>query len=184
METMEATPNPPAAVSDRKTFTRLVDRFYAKVYDYLCWLTRNETLAADLTQETFLCLWRHPPNLEAGGSLRAWMFKVALNVYRQQARRHAVETVPLSEAEEDVPDPESEPLVVLEREELCRAVQEAVARLPERYRAVILLHNLQGLTLTEVAQALEIPVGTVKSRLATAFARLRKSLREWEGGVP
>lgn len=180
---MEAPQTSPAAMTDRKTFTRLVDRFYAKVYDYLCWLTREEALAADLTQETFLCVWRHPPDLEAGGSLRAWMFKVALNVYRQQARRHAVETVPLGEAEENVPDPESEPGLALEREEFRRAVQEAVARLPERYRAVILLHNLQGLTLTEVALALEIPVGTVKSRLATAFAMLRKSLHEWEGGV-
>jgi RNA polymerase sigma-70 factor (ECF subfamily) len=55
-----------------------------------------------------------------------------------------------------------------------------VDRLPDAYRAVILLHNLEGFTLREVAEILEVPVGTAKSRLATGFATLRRLLHEWK----
>ncbi len=181
-ESLEATGRSQVAARHVKAFTRLVDSFHAKVYDYLCWLTRDEALAADLTEETFVRIWEHPPNLHGRGSLRAWVYKVALNVCREHARRNAAPSVPLTEAEESVSDADDEPLARLQREEIQQAVQEAVARLPDLYRPVIVLHSLQGLTLREVAEILDVPVGTAKSRLAAAFELLRRSLHEWKGG--
>ena len=67
--------------------------------------------------------------------------------------------------------------------ELAEAVREAIGQLPGIHRAVILLHSIEGLTLREAAAALDIPIGTAKSRLNAAFAMLRRSLREWKGEV-
>jgi len=168
------------AVGHRKLYDRLVERYHARVYDYLCWLGRDEALAADLTAETFLRLWQHPPDPHRQASERAYVLRIALNQYRQHLRRPEVESVQGDDAVEGVVDAADSPPVALEREELRRGVRWAVERLPETCRAVVLLHSLQGLTLTEVAEALEIPVGTAKSRLAAAFAILRQSLGQWK----
>jgi len=169
------------ARQDLRASTRLVDRFHAGVYDYLCWLSRDTSLAGDLTEETFLSIWQHPPDARRSASLRAWVFTIALNVYRQHPRRRGAGVVSLGEAGEALPDPSPDPLSDLARDEMRQAVRGAVLQLPELYREVIALHNLEGLTLREVAEALDVPLGTAKSRLATGFSMLRRSLREWKG---
>ncbi len=169
-----------AAPLRQRSFVRLVDRFHAAVYDYLCWLTRDTALAADLTEETFLALWKRPPDPRRPGSIRGWLLKVALNAYRQHLRREGAEVESLTEVQDCLPDAGTEPLATLTREEMRRAVQEAVGRLPLLHREVIALHSLQGLTLREAAEVLDIPVGTAKSRLAAGFALLRRALQEWK----
>ena len=179
MEGAELTTACGHARSDPRAFARLVDRFHVGVHDYLCWLTRDTSLAADLTEETFLSIWQHPPDPRRPASLRAWVFRIALNAYRQHVRRRGPQICPLDDAEA-VPDPSAEPLAALTRDEMRHAIRDAVLQLPEPYREVIALHNLEGLTLREASGVLDIPIGTVKSRLSTAFAMLRRSLREWK----
>jgi RNA polymerase sigma-70 factor (ECF subfamily) len=163
-----------------RAFTRLVDRLHGRVYDYLCWLSRDAALAADLTDETFLRLWRRPPDPCRPLSHRAYVFKVALNLYREHLRRTGIEWAPLDETADELPDPSPQPFARLTQDEMQRAVRAAVLSLPELQRAVIVLHNLEGLTLREVAEALDMPVGTAKSRLSSGFAMLRRALREWK----
>jgi RNA polymerase sigma-70 factor (ECF subfamily) len=148
------------------------------VYQYLCWVTQEEALAADLTAEAFLRIWKHPPDPRRRGSLRAYVFTVAVNELRRHRQRHGVELVQLEDLEEPPTSSAEDPPLVAERRELCRLVQAAVGKLPEIHRAVILLHNFQGFTLREVAEMLGVPVGTAKSRLATAFVALRRLLHE------
>ncbi len=125
-------------------------------------------------------IWQHPPELRDQRALRAWIYRVARNQYLQYRRRAGLTTVPLEEsdaaevADWSCPGPE----VHLAREALCRAVQEAIVQLSDPYREVIVLHNLQGLSLAQVAEVLQLPLGTVKSRRAKAFARLRELLQE------
>jgi len=163
-----------------RAFTRLVDRYHERVYDYLCWLARDATTAADLTEETFLRLWRRPPDPRRPSSQRAYVFRVALNALREHLRGKGVECAPLDEAAECVPDPDPQPLAQLTQGQMQHAVREAVLALPELQRAVVVLHNLEGLTLREAAEVLEVPIGTAKSRLASGFALLRRALREWK----
>jgi RNA polymerase sigma-70 factor, ECF subfamily len=177
LDVHEATPS---ATLSRRALTGVIDRSYRVVYDYLCWMTRDASLAADLTEETFLAIWRHPPELRRNRSLRPWVLKVALNAYRQHLRRRGVPSAELTEAAEDVPDPRPDPLKALTRAEAHQAIRQAVLDLPEPYREVVVLHSLEGLTLREASEALGVPLGTAKSRLATAFARLRCALLSWE----
>jgi len=176
-ESAEATSAP---AGNRRLFESLARRFYTRVYNYLCWISRDRHLAEDLTQETFMQIWQHPPEMRGHRALRAWVYRVARNQYLQHRRRAGLETVSL----EDCREPEAagpsdtESLLRLERDELRRLVQKALQELPDAYREVIVLHNLEGLSLAQVAHVLQAPVGTVKSRRAKAFRRLRELLQE------
>jgi RNA polymerase sigma factor (sigma-70 family) len=180
MHSAEVAETSAKAMPDRRLYLKLVDRYHARVYDYLCWLCRDESLAEDLTAETFLRLWQHPPDATKRGSLKAYVFKAALNQYRQHLRSRGADLVGIEDTGASLADPADEPPAALERGALRRGVRQAVEKLPEIHRAVVLLHSLEGLTLREVAEALDLPLGTAKSRLAAAFAMLRRSLREWK----
>ncbi len=164
----------------RVWFEGVARRYYAGVYSYLRWLCRDVALAEDLTQETFTRLWQHPPERRGEHPLRAWIYQVARNEYLQHRRRAGLETVPFDECAEVADQTTPPPEVKLAREALGQAVRAAVEKLPELYREVVVLHNLEGLALAQVAAVLEIPVGTVKSRRAKAMATLRTLLAEQE----
>jgi RNA polymerase sigma-70 factor, ECF subfamily len=151
---------------------------HAGVYNYLSWLCRDRELAADLTQETFLKLWRNPPELRGGPAVKAWLFKVARNEFLQHRRRAGLDTIAFDETQESnfIGD---DPLSLQARfdiKELTEIVCDAIGKLPDSYREVVVLHNQEGLTLQEVGEVLEIPLGTVKSRRAKAFELLRHML--------
>jgi RNA polymerase sigma-70 factor (ECF subfamily) len=170
-----------SAARERALFERLARRYYAGVYSYLRWLSREDALAEDLTQETFMQIWQHPPEVRGEGALRAWVYRIARNQYLQHRRRAGLETVALDDAEDAAPDLSTPgPELRLEHEELCRAVRGAVEKLPDLYREVIVLHNLEGFSLHQVAAVLDLPTGTVKSRRAKAFVMLRELLRQEE----
>ena len=130
-------------------------------------------------------IWRSLPNLRREGALRTWVYRVARSRFLQHRRRAGLETVSLEELgdadhlDADSPDPQ----VRLERDERRRAVRRAVERLPHLYREVIVLHNLEQLSLAQIAQVLEAPIGTVKSRRAKALSMLRHLLAEQEVGT-
>jgi DNA-directed RNA polymerase specialized sigma24 family protein len=93
MHSAEVAETSAKAMPDRRLYLKLVDRYHARVYDYLCWLCRDESLAEDLTAETFLRLWQHPPDATKRGSLKAYVFKAALNQYRQHLRSRGADLV-------------------------------------------------------------------------------------------
>lgn len=160
-------------------FERLARRFHADIYTYLRRISRDPELAEDLTQETFVQVWRHLEEVREERARRAWVYRIARNAYLIRLRRTEPATVPLDEGELDATDFGTPgPEVRLEQTALCQAVRAAVERLPEAYREVIVLHNWQELSLSEVASVLQLPIGTVKSRRARALAKLRELLQE------
>jgi RNA polymerase sigma-70 factor (ECF subfamily) len=166
------------AARHERLFGHLAGRFYTGVYNYLCWMSRDRTLAEELTQETFVQAWQHIEALRSEKAGRAWLYRIARNQFLQQGRRPQLPTVALEDcAERALPAPvATQPDRAAEREDLCRAVQKAVEALPESHREVIVLHNMEQLSLAQVAKVLDLPVGTVKSRRARAFSVLRRVL--------
>ena len=166
----------------RASFEALARRFYAGVFSYLCWISRDAGLAGDLTQEAFMQIWQHPPEVRGDRALKAWVYRIARNQYLQHRRRAGLDTVPLDDCPEfaHTDFASANPQITLEREQLREAVQGALAKQPDGYREVIVLHNLEGFSLAQVAEVLEIPKGTVKSRRAKAFSLLRHLLQEVE----
>ena len=127
-------------------------------------LVRDPSLAQDLAQEAFLVGWRDLKRLRDPSLFRAWVTGIAVNLARRTVRGSARET-PRS-----VPAPEADP-------DRDLAVRAAVSALPRRLREAVVLRFYGGFTEAEMAAALRVPAGTVKSRLARARGRLAEQLR-------
>ncbi|MGD9590625.1 MAG: sigma-70 family RNA polymerase sigma factor [Pyrinomonadaceae bacterium] len=138
-------------------------------------LTRNETDADDLVQETFMQAWRSFASYELGTNCRAWLYKILFNKYDHHRRKQYTQSKYFQEADELVLElsaaTPSVPEYLTDRE-----VIDALDRLPEHYRSVVLLADVHEFDYKEVAQILEIPIGTVMSRLNRARTQLKKSL--------
>jgi RNA polymerase sigma-70 factor (ECF subfamily) len=148
------------------------------VYNYLCWISRHRELAEDLTQETFMRVWDHMTDIRDRKAARSWVFQIARNQFLQHVRSSGTATTSLDDCGEAELPPAggSDPALTLERETLGEAVRAAVDRLPDVCREVIVLHNLEHLSLAQTAEVLGVPIGTVKSRRARAFSALRQLL--------
>jgi RNA polymerase sigma-70 factor (ECF subfamily) len=151
-------------------------------------MVRNPAEAEDLTQETLLRAYGKLATLEDPARLVPWLYRIATNVtydrFRQASYRHRPQ--PLSEDGEgqdleavaDVADTGPRLDKLMEQQEMSSCVQDYIAALPESYRAVILLHDVQGLTNPEIAEMLGLSLATVKIRLHRARNRLRAALGE------
>jgi RNA polymerase sigma-70 factor (ECF subfamily) len=154
------------------------------LYNFALYLSRKPAEADDLVQETYLRAFRFEARFQPGTHLRAWLFQILRNTfltfYRVREREAAV-------AEDGVPDwdvpmfhdaPEESGGVMDAHTDLERALH----RLPEEFRTVLLLAEVEGLPLEDVARIMSCPVGTVKSRIFRAKERLRGLLRDYEKG--
>jgi RNA polymerase sigma-70 factor (ECF subfamily) len=157
------------------------EEYYERIYRYVLGMVRDPAQAEDLTQETFLRAFRQRDSLRDAGALTAWLYRIATHVsldrLRQRTRRAPRESdADLTEV--DVADPDGPSLQQeVEQEEMSACVQRYVADLPDSYRAVILLHDLHGLTALQIAETLELPLTTVKIRLVRARRRLQAALQ-------
>lgn len=171
-------------------FGPLVRRYERELYGYLRRYLGDDDLADDVFQTTFLAVFRKIKHYEPGRPARPWLYAIATNqaidALRKQNRR-ADRRADLMTAPDD--DREPRPLFELlpsshesppdhaERAEQRERVRAVVARLPDLLREVILLAYFQGMKYRDIADALEIPLGTVKSRLHAALVKLTE---EWE----
>ena len=138
-------------------------------YMMLC----DRELARDAAQDAFFKAYRSLDTLRSGDTEKAWLMRIAINTckdvrksrwWRMVDRRQDIDLLPQRGAEDERPDPT--PL-------------NEVMRLPEKYRQVVVLHYYQGMTLAQIAQTLDMPDATVRSRLKRAKDRLHQRLEEW-----
>ncbi len=157
------------------------EAYYDRVYRYLQSMVRDSAEAEDLTQETFLRAYKDRESLRESGALVAWLYRIATHValdkLRQRARRAPKESdTDVNEIE--LPDRDSVSLEQgLEQGEMSACVQKYIADLPDNYRSVILLHDTEDLTGSQIAELLDLPLATVKMRLHRARQRLQATLR-------
>jgi RNA polymerase sigma-70 factor (ECF subfamily) len=137
--------------------------------------------AEDLLQETMIRVFQNIERYRERGAFRSWIYRIASNLALTELRRARFRAEWSPEAVRIVPDARGPGIEEdLERRETGSALRRAIARLPDEQRAVILLRARRGLEIREIAEALSVPEGTVKSRLHYAVRSLRTLLREWE----
>ena len=145
-------------------------------------LLGNEADALDAVQDGFIKVLTHVDRFEGRSSFKTWLLRVvsnaALDLGRQRGRREQHRGEESSAAEFDAPAPAEEPGRELERADLRRLLNDALAQLPEAQRRTFVLHVEAGLSYREVAEVLEISIGTVMSRLFYARQKLRALLSE------
>ncbi len=138
-------------------------------------LTRSRIDADDLVQETYMQAWKSFDQYEPGTNCRAWLYKILFNKYDHHRRKMITRAKYVTEADELVfelsPGTEPVPESLTDRE-----VINALNALPEHYRSVVLLADVHEFDYKEVAEILQIPIGTVMSRLSRARTRLRQAL--------
>ncbi len=166
--------------ADAPTTPAFFEAYYDRIYRYVQSMVHDSVEAEDLTQETFLRAFRERESLRESGALVAWLYRIATHValdrLRQRARRTSREA-DVDVAEIELPDRDSVSLQQsIEQEEMSACVQEYLADLPDSYRAVILLHDLEDLTGSQIAELLDLPLATVKIRLHRARRRLQATL--------
>ena len=159
-----------AQLGDRNALEQLLRRLQGPLGEHILGIVRDDNLAADVLQDTLLLVCRRLDSVRQPEWIRAWAYRVATRVALRairRTRRH--EPLDLS----TLPD-ESLDEFGSDDQELMAALPAKLAMLPIGAQVVLRLHYLQSLTQQEVAEALEIPLGTVKSRLAYGLACLRR----------
>jgi RNA polymerase sigma-70 factor (ECF subfamily) len=148
-------------------------------------MTESEEEALDATQEIFLRIWKGLGSFRGEAKLSTWVFQIAWNYLRGHRRRmgrqhHLLEVgsergaEALARAPDPAPDPERRAAAA---DRLTR-VEKALARLPEHHRVIVWLRDGEGLSYDQIGDVLDLPIGTVRSRLARARQALRKAEAE------
>lgn len=167
---------------DANRFEALVLAFQNGLYSYTLRMLGSEQDALDATQEAFLRAYRGLPAFRGESRFSSWLYKLAGNVCIDMLRRRPG-TPELSLTDEEraelaVPDDRPGPEESLERKELRRAVHEAMDKLTYEFREALILRDISGLSYEEIAEAVDVEIGTVKSRIFRARTKLAEILRE------
>lgn len=177
-------------IGEAEAFDALVVRYSADIYALLFRLTEDAEEAADLTQETFLSALKAIKKFRGEADLKTWLVRIAINESRNRfrwwTRRRREKTVsldaPVGENEtplgETVSSGSANPEDVILRRERENRLTKALSDLPEIYREAVVLCDIEGLRYEEIAAALEVNIGTVKSRIARGREELRRKLND------
>lgn len=166
-----------------KAFSLLIDKYKQDCFNVAYQLVGDEQLAEDIAQESFIRVYKSIDNFRGDSAFFTWLYQIVLNLCRDYFRKQP-ENNPLSLENSslesilrrEIPDVADAPENYIEEQELQRMIKKALAELSFKHRQVIVFRDLQGLTYQKIAEILEIPLGTVKSRLNTARNRLQQSL--------
>ncbi len=165
---------------DDAAYVAVINAMKHPVHRFALRLCRDSATAEDITQQTFLAVWQSIGSFRWRSKFSTWVFGIAYRQYLLLRRQgeHAVETVPLEEWHETDDSPDIGSVLVAEDERA--RIRRAVYALPDPYREVVCLVYLEGFTCREAAEVLDVPIGTVKSRINGALKILRERLGESE----
>lgn len=171
---------------DANAFEALVLEHQKNVYNLSLKMLGNPEDAMDASQETFLRAYRSLGSFQGDSRFSVWLYRMTSNVcidlLRKRKRRAEVSMTVTNEDDEEseleIPDERFSPDAVLDKAERVRAVREGLRKLPEEYRRILTLREIGGLSYEELADALELELGTVKSKLFRARKKLCSLLLE------
>jgi RNA polymerase sigma-70 factor, ECF subfamily len=168
---------------DVAAFEPLVQKYRDRAWRLAFHVLRDREDAWDVTQEAFVRAWQALPSFRGQSAFYTWLFRIVVNVAADRARQRAArgrafgtERVPEEDWERTIVDPEMSPEEAARRAEQRERITRALAALPEHHRTIIMLSDLEGLSYREIAEVLNVPMGTVMSRLHHARRRLRDVL--------
>jgi RNA polymerase sigma-70 factor (ECF subfamily) len=174
-----------AQEGDRSAFNTLIRKHEARAYQYAYRLTRNQEEAADVVAEAFVRVYNALHNFKGQSAFSTWLYRILTNCYLDTRKKgkgrtivslEAVLHTPEGDMERQIEDPSATPHDEAERDERETRVEDAVGLLPEYQRAMIVMYHAEMMSYEDIAAALDLPLGTVKSRLNRARLSLRELL--------
>lgn len=177
---------------DQRAFKLLVERYQRKIYAVALGMVRDREEALDISQEAFVKVYRYLDHFKGDSSFYTWLYRITVNICIDSLRKKGGirgeqveldEAVKMDTAEANIgalgsrlgTNPQKSAL----RKELAQKIQEALATVPEKHRAILLLREVEGMSYEDLARTLKIPKGTVMSRLFHARTKVQKILSEY-----
>jgi len=177
---------------DREAFARLVDETSGHIYRVVLQILGNEQDAEDVLQETYIKAFRSLPDFEGRSSLTTWLYRIAVNEALMMVRKRRPQTVSIEENSTFDAEAESESMQIVDfcclpegeflSSESRRFLDQAIQNLPETLRVVFVMRDVEGLSIQETAEVLDLSESNVKTRLLRARLRLRQELSVYFGG--
>lgn len=176
---------------DKKAFDLLVLKYQSKIIQLITRYIKDPSEALDVAQEAFIKAYRALPNFRGESAFYTWLYRIAINTAKNhiaaRARRPSDSEIELETAEQfetaiRLKDQET-PEGILLSEEVAEAVRQAIEDLPEELRTAITLREFEGLSYEEIAEAMNCPVGTVRSRIFRAREAIDQKLRTLRAGM-
>ena len=165
---------------DEAAFEELIRQYEKKVYTLCFRMCGNGEDAEEAAQDAFLALWRGIDRFRQESSLSTWIYRLATNACIDTLRRRKKQSGSVSLDDEelfvDAVDTSPQPQETVEHRETQKLLQEGLSALPEEYRKVLILREIEGLSYTEIAESASIELGTVKSRISRGRSLLRNFL--------
>jgi RNA polymerase sigma-70 factor (ECF subfamily) len=171
------------------SFEQMVLSYQDRLYAFALRLSGSPQDAEEITQDAFVRAYEALRSYAARRvrevALKPWLYRITLNVFRNRVRGHHLQLVPLDQEAHDMSadledDPQARPDALLEQAEFQQGLGALLAALSERYRVVVILRHVQGLTYGEIAAVLRQPVGTVKANVHRGLRLLRDALDKQE----
>lgn len=177
---------------DQRAFKLLVERYQRKVYAVALGMLKDKEEAMDVSQEAFVKVYKYLDHFKGDASFYTWLYRITVNICIDIIRKRAGaggeavefdETLPMDVSEANIgalgsrlgTNPQKSAL----RRELAEKIQEALAAVPEKHRAILLLREVEGMSYEDLSRTLDIPKGTVMSRLFHARAKVQKILSQY-----
>lgn len=175
---------------DLEAMERLILKYQGRIYNVILKISGNSDDAAELTQETFVKVIESIDKFKGRSSFYTWVFRIAVNLTLNYCQRNAKMATRSLDAEDNESDNQArqglkeflsddsaaDPAVLAQRRELCDLAKQALLRLEEPQRTVMVLRDIEGMNYAEIADVLNIELGTVRSRLSRARSHLREIL--------
>lgn len=165
---------------DEAAFEELIRQYEKKVYTLCFRMCSNSEDAEEAAQDAFLALWRGIDRFRQESSLSTWIYRLATNACIDTLRRRKKQSGSVSLDDEelfvDAVDTSPQPQETVEHREARKLLQEGLSALPEEYRKVLILREIEGLSYTEIAECASLELGTVKSRISRGRSLLRNFL--------
>lgn len=176
-----------AAAGDEAAFADLVNKYTRPILDYCRGMVRAPAVAEDLAQETFVKFYLGLSTFDPSRPVSPYLYRIAHNHCLDWLRKKRVPTVPLvwedreagTVREADAPDRTLAPDELVERAEVREAVDDALMSLPPTYRGALIMRHREGMSYEEIAEALEMPLGTVKARIHRGREKLQQKLAKY-----
>jgi RNA polymerase sigma-70 factor (ECF subfamily) len=163
---------------DSEAFSLLVDKYQNRIFNFVKMMVQNREEAEDLTQEALIKGFNSIGKLQSASSFKSWLFRIANNTVLDSIRRKRIEIADAEESLKETYVDSATPETRILTEKRTQAVKWALSRLKEEQRRILVLCDLEGLSYREISDALNVPFGTVQSRIFYARRKLKELLDE------
>ena len=167
---------------DKSAYDEIVSRYRQPLYNFIYRIIGDNFFAEDLLQETFVRLWLNKDRYREIAKFSTWIYTIAGNLAKTELRRQKVRrwftlSPKTNERPLEIADDAPDPLDDVQRRGILRQIHAEIQKLPRVFREVIELRDIQELSYEEISKILDIPLGTVKSRVNRGRQRLQKKLK-------